>query len=201
MNVGLFKLHVITIYLLLFSLGFGKINEKQIAVDYSYVSNNSQNISRISISTDCFYRNNHLNSYLSSLFSVSNNLDIIGSVSPKYENEELQLYYNVGVIYLPTWTSSKHISTQIHLGIHRLRFIESYDYRWYDLTINESGKYKNLGANIRFTKLFDKDWDHYQFEISMFYDVNANINAELGIVCQMLTSFEVYPTLSMRIAL
>ena len=86
------------------------------------------------------------------------NLLIGGTLSPIIQPNNMSIYYNFLVGYLPNWKFF-NFSNIIQLGMHRYRFGESPDSRWFHFLISESIKFKRLNTNISLSKMFNKKWE------------------------------------------
>ena len=67
----------------------------------------------------------------------TSNLLLGGILSPRNINEDLSIYYHILIGYIPKWKLLKISSNIIQISMHRYRFGDTADYRWFSLSIME----------------------------------------------------------------
>ena len=93
-------------------------------------------------------------------FQPSDNLILGGLYSPYRKSNDLSLYYHIMAAYLPTWKLTKHSTNMFQLGMHRNRFGNEGDSRWYSFSWTESFRLiDNLHLNITWNRLFTQKWE------------------------------------------
>ena len=131
----------------------------------------------------------------------TNNLLLGGVLSPlNYEND-LSLYYHVLIGYVPNWKLLKFSTNMIQVGMHRYRFGDIGDSRWFSLSLMESARIGNLRLNLCWNKLFTHKWERNTVLISTKIKLLKDIYLQPGAVAFFTPDFDYSPFLLMSINL
>ena len=87
------------------------------------------------------------------------NLLLGGVLSPRKIDNDLSIYYHVLIGYIPKWKFFKISSNLIQIGMHRYRFSNSGDLRWFSFSMMESVKLGSLKMNLCWNRLFTQQWE------------------------------------------
>ena len=87
------------------------------------------------------------------------NLLLGGVLSPRKIDKDLPIYYHVLIGYIPKWKFFKISSNLIQIGMHRYRFSNSGDLRWFSFSMMESVKLGSLKMNLCWNRLFTQQWE------------------------------------------
>ena len=129
------------------------------------------------------------------------NLLLGGVLSPRNNNNDLSIYYHILVGYIPKWKLLKFSSNMIQVGMHRYRFGENGDSRWFSLSVLESAYFGSLNLNLCWNKLFTQRWERNTILISTKIKLLKDIYLQPGAVAFFTPDFDYSPFLFMSINL
>ena len=112
----------------------------------------------------------------------TSNLLIGGLLSPRHNNNDLSIYYQIVIGYLPKWKLLKFSSNMVQIGMHRYRFSTFGDSRWFSFSILESTKIGILNLNLSWNRLFTQKWERNTVLISTKFNLLKNLSIEPGII-------------------
>ena len=129
------------------------------------------------------------------------NLLLGGVLSPRNNNNDLSIYYHILVGYIPKWKLLKFSSNMIQVGMHRYRFGEIGDSRWFSFSVMESARIGNLNLQLCWNKLFTQQWERNTILISTKIKLLKDIYLQPGAVAFFTPDFDYSPFLLMSINL
>ncbi len=113
------------------------------------------------------------------------NLLLGGVLSPRNINDDLSIYYHILIGYIPKWELLKVSSNMIQIGMHRYRFGDNADSRWFSFSVMESARLGNLNLNLCWNKLFTQKthkWERNTLLISTTIKLIEDFYLQLGTV-------------------
>ena len=116
------------------------------------------------------------------------NLLLGGVLSPRNNNNDLSIYYHILIGYIPKWKLLKFSSNMIQVGMHRYRFGEIGDSRWFSFSVMESARIGNLNLNLCWNKLFTQKWEKNTILISTKIKLIKDFYLQSGAVA-LISSF------------
>ena len=131
----------------------------------------------------------------------TSNLLLGGVLSPRNNNNDLSIYYHILVGYIPKWKLLKFSSNMIQVGMHRYRFGENGDSRWFSFSVMESAYIGSLNLNLCWNKLFTQQWERNTIFISTKIKLLKDIYLQPGAVAFFTPDFDYSPFLLMSINL
>ena len=131
----------------------------------------------------------------------TSNLLIGGVLSPRNNNNDLSIYYHILIGYIPEWKLLKFSSNIIQVGMHRYRFGEIEDSRWFSFSIMESTQIGNLNLNLCWNKLLTKKWERNTVLISTKIKLLKDLYLQPGAIAFFTPEFDYSPFLLMSINL
>ena len=133
----------------------------------------------------------------------TSNLLLGGVLSPRNNNNDLSIYYHILIGYLPKWKLLKFSSNMIQFGMHRYRFGEIEDSRWYSFSIMESAQIRHLKLNMCWNKLFSpsQKWERNTVLISTKINLLKDISLQSGAIAYFTPDFDYSPFLLISINL
>ena len=128
------------------------------------------------------------------------NLLLGGSLSPRDINT-LSIYYHIIIGYIPKWKLLKISSNMIQIGIHRYRFGDFADSRWFSFSVMESAHLGSLTLNLCWNRLFTQKWERNTIVISTRIKLIKDFYLQPGAVTYFTPEFSYSPfiILSMNI--
>ena len=129
------------------------------------------------------------------------NLLLGGVLSPRNNNNDLSIYYHILVGYIPKWKLLKFSSNMIQVGMHRYRFGEIEDSRWFSFSIMESTQIGSLNLNLCWNKLLTKKWERNTVLISTKIKLLKDLYLQPGAIAFFTPDFDYSPFLLMSIIL
>ena len=129
------------------------------------------------------------------------NLLLGGVLSPRNNNNDLSIYYHILVGYIPKWKLLKFSSNMIQVGMHRYRFGEIGDSRWFSFSVLESAYFGSLNLSLCWNKLFTQQWERNTILISTKIKLLKDIYLQPGAVAFFTPDFDYSPFLLMSINL
>ena len=131
----------------------------------------------------------------------TSNLLLGGVLSPRNNNNDLSIYYHILIGYIPEWKLLKFSSNIIQVGMHRYRFGEIVDSRWFSFSVMESAKIGNLNLNLCWNKLLTQQWERNTVIISTKIKLLKEIYLQSGAVAIFTPDFDYLPFLLISINL
>ena len=129
------------------------------------------------------------------------NLLLGGVLSPRNNNNDLSIYYHILVGYISKLKLLKSSSNMIQVGMHRYRFGEIGDSRWFSFSVMESAYIGNLNLNLCWNKLFTQQWERNTILISTKIKLLKDIYLQPGAVAFFTPDLDYSPFLLMSINL
>ena len=129
------------------------------------------------------------------------NLLLGGVLSPRNNNNDLSIYYHILVGYIPKWKLLKFSSNMIQVGMHRYRFGEIGDSRWFSFSMMKSAQIGSLNLSLCWNKLFTQQWERNTILISTKIKLLKDIYLQPGAVAFFTPDFDYSPFLLMSINL
>ena len=140
--------------------------------------------------------------FLSSLqFPLSSNLIIGGLLSPHKIESDLSIYYHIAIGYISKWKILKISSNMLQIGLHRDKYSEEEDKRWFSFSIMESNQFGNLNLNFCWNRIFAKNQNKNTLVISSDIKFNDNIYIRPGALAYFKPDFKYNPFLIISIKL
>ena len=96
----------------------------------------------------------------------TSNLLLGGVSSPRNINDDLSIYYHILIGYIPKWKLLKISSNMIQIGMHRYRFGNTTDSRWFSFSVMESTQLGRIKMNLCWNRLFTQKWERNTVLIS-----------------------------------
>ena len=96
----------------------------------------------------------------------TSNLLINGTLSPQNINNNLSLYYNTTIGYIPSWNIYQNFSSILQFGIHNYRFSKTSDIKWFNFSITELFNINYITIKLSWNKLFNQEWERNSVLIS-----------------------------------
>ena len=128
-------------------------------------------------------------------FQPTKNLLIGGVLSPHKIDTDLSIYYNIVIGYIPKWKFLKISSNMFQIGMHRNRFGEDGDARWFSFSFMESARFGNLNLNLCWNRLFTQYWDGDTALISTDLHLSNNFYFRPGVLVNFTPNFDYTPFL------
>ena len=122
----------------------------------------------------------------------TSNLLLGGVLSPRIDSN-LSIYYHVLIGYSPKWKLLKISSNMIQIGMHRYRFGNTNDSRWFSLSVNELVHFGSLNMNFCWTKLFTQKWERNTVLISTRINLFKDLYCQPGAMAYFTPEFSYSP--------
>ena len=129
------------------------------------------------------------------------NLLLGGVLSPRNNNNNLSIYYHILVGYIPKWKLLKFSSNMIQVGMHRYRFGEIGDSRWFSFSVMESARIGNLNLQLCWNKLFTQQWERNTVFLSADIKLFKGFYLRPGAIAKFTPSLDFFPFLFGSISL
>ncbi|MBC8213563.1 MAG: hypothetical protein ISR90_04975 [Candidatus Marinimicrobia bacterium] len=175
--------------------------EKHFASEVSQITYQPLEFSSISISASSQYSENQFTNNICSVWWPSPNLFISAGMSPNKSDDDINLYYHSSLGYTPLWTLSDKFSTTVSIGMHRFRFSDEGDFRWYHFAILESVNFFEIDWNLNWIYLFDTDWEHHQLQVETAKTIKELYQVHFGFTTQLLDKIKFTPSIKISLAL
>ena len=134
-------------------------------------------------------------------FQPTKNLIIGGVLSPRKNEEDISIYYHIALGYIPKWKLFNFSSNMLQIGMHRNRFGEEEDKRWFSFSVLESSQYGKLNLNLCWNRLFTKNQEKNTMLISTDIKINNNFYLRPGAIAYFKPDFKYFPFLFVSITL
>ena len=112
----------------------------------------------------------------------THNLIINGTLSPQSIDNNLCLYYNTILGYIPRWNINQNLSSVLQFGIHNYKFSKTSDIRWFNFSITELLNINFVTIKLSWSKLFNKQWERNTVLVSTKINIYNFIMVESGIL-------------------
>ena len=129
------------------------------------------------------------------------NLLLGGVLSPRKIDNDLSIYYHVLIGYIPKWKFFKISSNLIQIGMHRYRFSNSGDLRWFSFSMMESVKLGSLKMNLCWNRLFTQQWERNTVFLSADIKLFKGFYLRPGAIAKFTPSLDFSPFLFGSISL
>ena len=86
-------------------------------------------------------------------------------------------------------------SNMIQIGVHRYRFGDEGDARWFSISIMESARLGNINMKLCWNRLVTKKWERNTVLISTDLKLTNNFHLRPGAMAYFTPSFEYIPFL------
>ena len=129
------------------------------------------------------------------------NLLLGGVLSPWKIDNDLSIYYHFLVGYIPDWKFFKISSNLIQIGMHRHRFSDTGDLRWFSFSVMESAKLGNLKMNVCWNRLFTQKWERNTVFLSTDFKIFKGFYLRPGAIAKFTPSLDFSPFLFGSISL
>ena len=134
-------------------------------------------------------------------FQPTTNLLIGGVLSPKRIEDDLTIYYHLVAGYVPRWKFLNISSSMIQIGMHRYRFSDDGDLRWFSFSVMESIHLRGLYLNLCWNRYFNRTWERNTILISTRIKLIKDFYLQPGAMAYFTPNFNYSPfiLLSMNI--
>ena len=123
----------------------------------------------------------------------TSNLLLGGVLSPRNINNDLSIYYHILIGYIPKLKLLKISSNMIQIGMHRYRFGNTGDSRWFNFSVMESVYLGSLNLNLCWNKLFTQKWERNTILISTRIKLIKDFYLQSGAVAYFTPEFSYSP--------
>ena len=131
----------------------------------------------------------------------TDNLLLGGVLSPRNYENDLSLYYHVLIGYVPNWKLLKFSTNIIQVGMHRYRFSDNEDIRWFSFSVTEATQIGSLNLNVCLNKLFTQHWERNSVLVSTKIKIFRDLYLQPGAIALFTPEFDYSPFLLMSINL
>ena len=126
-------------------------------------------------------------------FQPTNNLIVGGVLSPQKNQEDISIYYQIALGYIPKWKLLNISSNMFQFAIHRNRFGDEGDKRWFSFSVLEYSKFGKLKLNLCLNKLFSKNKEENTVLFSTDIKINNNMYLRPGAIAYIKPNFSYFP--------
>ncbi len=193
------KLSSWCITLILISFLAGSEMESDLARSYSILIDTPIEYSDLSVST--FSHSLVSQPGLTGNWWASPNLNLLGTIQPISNNSDISLYLNMGVSYLPGGTFFTQYAASIGFGMHRIRFKNANDYRYYHLKMAATIPSKHYNIKLDWQRLFDTKWHDDEFHIYLLKQLPWGLLLQIGSDIPLSLNTRLHPLISLSAAL
>jgi hypothetical protein len=123
----------------------------------------------------------------------TSNLLLGGISSPRNINDDLSIYYHILIGYTPKWKLLKISTNIIQIGMHRYRFGETADSRWFSFSIMESAHLGYINLNLCWNRLFTRQWERNTVLISTRIKIIKDYYLQTGALAYFTPGFSYSP--------
>ena len=131
----------------------------------------------------------------------TNNLLLGGVLSPRNYENDLSLYYHVLIGYVPNWKLFKFSTNMIQVGMHRYRFGDNGETRWFSFSATEVVQVGSINLNVCWNKLLTQKWERNTILVSTNIKVFRNLYLQPGAITFFTPEFDYSPFLLLSINL
>ncbi len=174
-------------------------SEAGLAESYSILIDTPQEFSELSFSI--FSHTRTAQPGLAGTYWVSPNLSLFGAMQPLSNTGDIGLYVNTGFSYLPESVLLKQYFMTIDFGMHRLRFKDSGDSRYFHLRIAGRIRSRHYDVKLDWQRFFDTKWQVNQFHIYLMKKLPGGLFIQMGTDIPTNLNTHLHPLLILSAAL
>ena len=174
-------LYVIVLHLLCLGLIYSQ-SDASIASELSLIPFQLSPSSKPMLHMGGLQKNNGVRLMSGLQFQPTGNLLIGGVVSPDKTDTDLSIYYHVILGYVPKWKFLNISSNMIQIGMHRFRFGDVGDARWYSFSIMESAQLGSINIKLCWNRLFTQKWERNTILLSTDVKLTKNFHLRPGTI-------------------
>ena len=123
----------------------------------------------------------------------TSNLLLGGVLSPRKVNDDLSIYYHILIGYIPKWKLLKISSNMIQISMHRHRFGDTDNSRWFSFSVMESTHLGSVKLNLCWNRLFTQKWERNTVLISTRIKLIREFYLQPGAVAYFTPEFNYSP--------
>lgn len=131
----------------------------------------------------------------------TSNLLLGGVLSPRKNGDDLSLYYHVLIGYIPNFKLFKFSTNMIQVGMHRYRFGDNGDARWFSFSVAEAAQLGSLNVNVCWNRLFTQQWERNTVLVSTKIKLLKDLYLQPGAIAFFTPNFNYSPFLLVSINL
>lgn len=131
----------------------------------------------------------------------TSNLLLGGVLSPRKNGDDLSLYYHVLIGYIPNFKLFKFSTNMIQVGMHRYRFGDNGDARWFSFSVAEAAQLGSLNINVCWNRLFTQQWERNTVLVSTKIKLLKDLYLQPGAIAFFTPNFDYSPFLLVSINL
>jgi hypothetical protein len=131
----------------------------------------------------------------------TSNLLLGGVLSPRKNGDDLSLYYHVLIGYIPNFKLFKFSTNMIQVGMHRYRFGDNGDARWFSFSVAEAAQLGSLNINVCWNRLFTQQWERNTVLVSTKIKLLKDLYLQPGAIAFFTPNFNYSPFLLVSINL
>ncbi len=131
----------------------------------------------------------------------TSNLLLGGVLSPRKNGDDLSLYYHVLIGYIPNFKLFKFSTNMIQVGMHRYRFGDNGDARWFSFSVAEAAQLGSLNVNVCWNRLFTQQWERNTVLVSTKIKLLKDLYLQPGAIAFFTPNFDYSPFLLVSINL
>lgn len=120
----------------------------------------------------------------------THNLLLGGILSPRNYENDLSLYYHVLIGYVPNWNLLKFSTNMIQIGMHRYRFDNNGNMRWFSFSVTEIAQIGKLNFNFCWNKLFTQKWERNTVMVSTKIKLFKDLYLQPGAITFFTPEFD-----------
>ncbi len=122
---------------------------------------------------------NTIRPYFSGKWWISPNLNVSGAFSPSENENDIQLYFQTSIGYIPQLILFPWTDTSFNAGIHRIKYFEEKNYRWYHAAFCFTKKLDNQFLSATWIYLFD-EWHTHILQMEYYQNILDNFQFNVG---------------------
>ena len=131
----------------------------------------------------------------------TSNLLLGGVLSPRKNGDDLSLYYHVLIGYIPNFKLLNFSTNMIQVGMHRYRFGDNGDARWFSFSVAEAAQLGSLNINVCWNRLFTQQWERNTVLVSTKIKLLKDLYLQPGAIAFFTPNFDYSPFLLVSINL
>ena len=118
-------------------------------------------------------------------FSPAKNLLIGGVMSPLKAQSDLSIYYHLAIGFKTEWQLLKTASNMFQIGLHRNRFENGEDKRWFSVSVTESGHFGKFNFDVCANRLVSSIKEENTLMMSTNITINDFIYLRPGMIAYL----------------
>ena len=122
-------------------------------------------------------------------FYPTSNLILGGILSPQINNNNLSLYYQILIGYIPKWNLTNISSNIIQIGMHYYKFHEDLNYKWISISYTESIEISFVNLSISINKLITNSWERNTIQLLSKITLFKNLFCQIGAITYFTPQF------------